>query len=154
MPTYPIRLAATALIAAFAAAPAFAQTTAAPAAATSPAPASSSPSPSAAPMTPSASAAPTAGGTAGASASTGSAADTNAVALSTGLTVKDNTGAAIGQITDMTADTSGAGSLVTIAMGADKFRVPSDKLAVQNGAAMINLTQAQIQDELHPKKRR
>jgi len=87
-------------------------------------------------------------------ANTGTAANTNATVLSTGLTVKDNTGAAIGQITDMTADTSGAGSLVTIAMGADKFRVPSDKLAVQNGAAMINLTQAQIQDELHPKKRR
>jgi len=152
MPTYPIRLAATALIAAFAAAPAFAQTTAAPAAATSPAPASSSPSPSAAPMTPSASAAPTAGGTAGASASTGSAADTNAVALSTGLTVKDNTGAAIGQITDIAADKSGT-QLATIKMGSDSFRLPTDRLAVQNGSAVVNLTQAQIEDELHPPKK-
>jgi hypothetical protein len=145
MPTYPIRLAATALIAALAAAPAFAQTTAA----TPPAPAGSTPSPSTAP---SASTAPTAGETAGAPASTGTATNTNAVALSTGLTVKDNTGAAIGQITDIAADKSGT-QLATIKMGTDSFRLPTDRLAVQNGAAVVNLTQAQIEDELHPPKK-
>ena len=154
MPTNPFRLAATALTALLASAPAYAQmqggTTAgsplSPAGANSmqttpPVPSSEQPSSAA---SPGAAASDT-------GASTGTATNTNATTLSTGLTVKDNTGAAIGQITDIAADKSGT-QLATIKMGADTFRLPTDRLAVQNGAAVVNLTQAQIEDELHPPK--
>jgi hypothetical protein len=87
-------------------------------------------------------------------AATGAAANTNATApttpLSTGLTVKDNTGLAIGQISDVKTDASGK-SMATIKMGANSFQVPAANLAVANGAATINLTKAQIDAQL-PKK--
>jgi hypothetical protein len=84
-------------------------------------------------------------------ASTGTAANTSATApaLSTGMTVKDNTGAAIGTISKL--DTGASGSVATIKMGTDNFQVPATSLAVANGAATINLTQAQIAAQVHPK---
>jgi hypothetical protein len=88
------------------------------------------------------------------SAPTGAAANTNATAtaaVTAGLTVKDNTGAAIGQISEVKPDAKGV-AMATIKMGADSFQVPTTNLAVQNGAAVINLTQAQITAQLHPPK--
>ena len=87
------------------------------------------------------------------SASTGAAANTNATAaaptvpVTAGLTVKDNTGAAIGQVADVKTDASGK-SMATIKMGTKSFQVPASNLAVENGAATINLTKAQIDAQL------
>jgi hypothetical protein len=96
------------------------------------------------------------GATSGA-ASTGAAANTNATAgaptqpLAAGMTVKDNTGAAIGQVAKLDTDAAGK-TMATIKMGADSFQVPAANLATADGAATINLTQAQIAAQLHPKK--
>jgi hypothetical protein len=83
-------------------------------------------------------------------AATGAAANTNATTapLTSGLPVKDNTGATIGQITALTADPSGK-QMATIKMGADSFSVAATSLAVENGAAVVNLSGAQIQTMLH-----
>jgi len=83
-------------------------------------------------------------------AATGAAANANATAaaVTPGLTVKDNTGAAIGQITAVAPDASGA-QMATIKMGADSFSVAASSLAVDNGAAVINLTGAQLHDMIH-----
>ena len=67
--------------------------------------------------------------------------------VAAGLTVKDNTGVAIGQVTDVKADASGK-SMATVKMGTKSFQVPAANLAVQNGAAVINLTKAQIDAQL------
>ena len=85
-------------------------------------------------------------------ANTGAAANTSATApsLSAGMTVKDNTGATIGQIVKLGAGANGA-SMATIKMGTDTFQAPAANLAAQDGAATINLTQAQIAAQLHPK---
>jgi hypothetical protein len=64
--------------------------------------------------------------------------------------VKDKTGANIGQVTDVKADASGK-QVATIKMGADTFAVDTAALAVDNGAAMINATQAELKAML-PKK--
>jgi len=79
-------------------------------------------------------------------ASTGGAADASAAtaALAVGLTVKDNTGAAIGMITQLKPDASGK-QVATIKMGADTFAVDGSNLAVQDGAAVVNATQAELQ---------
>lgn len=83
-------------------------------------------------------------------ADTGAAVNTAATApLASGMTVKDNTGATVGVISKLAADSSG-GQMVTIKMGADSFQVPAANLAVNSGAAEINLTKAQIQSQLHP----
>jgi hypothetical protein len=81
-----------------------------------------------------------------ATASTGAAADASAASatLAVGLTVKDNTGAAIGQITQLKPDASGK-QVATIKMGADTFAVDGSNLAVQDGAAVVNATQAELQ---------
>lgn len=67
--------------------------------------------------------------------------------VTAGMTVKDNTGAAIGQVTDVKADASGA-KLATIKMGSQTFAVETTKLGVSNGAATINATQAELQSML------
>jgi hypothetical protein len=79
-------------------------------------------------------------------ASSGTAADTSATtaALAVGLTVKDNTGAPIGQITQLKPDASGK-QVATIKMGSDTFAVDGANLAVQDGAAVINATQTELQ---------
>jgi uncharacterized Zn-binding protein involved in type VI secretion len=58
--------------------------------------------------------------------------------------VKDNTGATIGQITQLKPDASGK-QVATIKMGSDTFAVDGANLAVQDGAATINATQAELQ---------
>jgi len=78
-------------------------------------------------------------------APTGASSNTAATApaLAVGLTVKDNTGAVIGLITDLKTDTDGK-QVAVVRMGPDAFSVETDRLAVQNGAAAINATQAQL----------
>jgi hypothetical protein len=81
-----------------------------------------------------------------AAAGTDAAANVGAsTSLTTGMSVKDNTGALIGEVTDL------KGGVATIKMGSDTFTVDSSKLAVQGGAATINATQAELKKML-PKK--
>jgi hypothetical protein len=58
--------------------------------------------------------------------------------LMTGMSVKDNTGAIIGEVKDLKA------GVATITMGSDTFTVDANKLGVSGGAATINATQAQL----------
>jgi len=69
-----------------------------------------------------------------------------------GMTVKDNTGAAIGKISKLAADSSGA-SVATIKMADGAFQAPASALAVQDGAATINLTKAEIDAQIKGKKK-
>jgi hypothetical protein len=62
------------------------------------------------------------------------------------MSVKDNTGAVIGEVKGI------KGGVATIAMGNDTFTVDNDKLGVSGGAATINATQAEIRKMLPPKK--
>jgi hypothetical protein len=71
--------------------------------------------------------------------------------VTAGLPVKDKTGANIGQVTEVKADASGK-QVATIRMGADTFAVDTSALAVDNGAAMINATQAELKAMLPKKK--
>ena len=89
---------------------------------------------------------------AGSSAATGAQANTNATttSLAMGMTVKDNTGAAIGKISKLSADSSGA-SVATIKMANGSFQAPAASLAVQDGAATINLTKAEIDAQIKGK---
>jgi len=107
-------------------------------------PSSSAPSDapaSAAPTTtePSASAAPT-----GSSTNTAANAGASAEVMS-GMSVKDSTGAIIGEVSAVKA------GVATIKMGSDTFAVDTNKLGVTGGAATINATQADIKKML-PKK--
>ncbi len=61
------------------------------------------------------------------------------------MSVKDNTGALIGEVSDVKA------GVATIKMGADTFTVDTNKLAVADGAATINATQADIRGMLKKK---
>jgi len=91
--------------------------------------------------------------TAAPTAPAGTAADTSASAatLAVGLSVKDNTGATIGQVTQLKPDASGK-NVATIKMGADTFAVDAANLAVQDGAAVINATQAELQTMIKASK--
>jgi hypothetical protein len=109
-------------------------------------PAASSPS-KAPPTTTSAPAGPS---TSSAAPSTGTSSDTAATAsagasVSTGMSVKDNTGALIGEVSDVKE------GVATIKMGADTFTVDTAKLGVANGAATINATAADIRGMLKKK---
>jgi hypothetical protein len=119
------------------AAPALAQPTSGAGAAGPPATTSSTPSTT----TPSAKATTGAGASTTGAASAG-AAGTNA-SVTTGMSVKDNTGALIGEVTEVKADASGK-SVATIKMGANTFSVDAANLAVADGAATVNASQADI----------
>lgn len=80
-------------------------------------------------------------------ASTGAAASTSATApaasaLAVGLPVKDKTGTLIGQITDLKPGADGGQA--TVKMGDQSFAIGAQSFVVQNGAAVINATQAQL----------
>ena len=81
--------------------------------------------------------------------STGTKSDTAATAsagsVTAGMSVKDNTGALIGEVTGVKE------GVATIKMGTDTFAVDTTKLAVQDGAATINATQADIRGMLKKK---
>jgi hypothetical protein len=111
---------------------------------------SSTASPSSSTLSPSASGSPSqAPGTTGSSASSsGRDAAANVGAspeVASGMSVKDNTGAVIGQVTAIKGD------MATIKMGADTFTVDTSRLGVQGGAATINASQAELKKML-PKK--
>ena len=81
-------------------------------------------------------------------ADTGAAASTSTTApasstLSVGQPVKDNTGAVIGQIAELKP--GAGGETATVKMGAKSFTVDSKSFAVQNGAAVINATKAELE---------
>jgi len=61
------------------------------------------------------------------------------------MSVKDNTGALIGEITGV------KDGVATIKMGTDTFTVDTTKLATKDGAAVINATQADIRGMLKKK---
>ena len=155
MPRLPLRLAAAAAIFALPVAGLAASPTAAPAGTPASAPAAAP----AAESAPAAQAAPAAAPAASTpAASTGAATNTSANTpaptqpLAMGMTVKDNTGATIGSIAKLGADASGK-AMATIKMGADTFQAPAEVLAVADGAATINLTKAEIDAQLHGKKK-
>lgn len=70
--------------------------------------------------------------------------------VTTGMTVKDNTGAAIGSVSEVKADASGA-KVATIKMGTEVFAVDTSSLAVKDGSALINASQAEIKDMMKKK---
>jgi hypothetical protein len=77
-------------------------------------------------------------------AATGTTSAAAAAKVAAGQSVKDNTGAVIGQVTEVKPDATGKAT-ATIKMGADSFAVDTSALAVEDGAAVINATQAEIQ---------
>lgn len=79
-------------------------------------------------------------------ASTAATASTPAgsASVTAGLSVKDNTGATIGQVADVKS--SGGKQVATIKMGAESFAVDASSLAVADGAATINASQAELKD--------
>jgi hypothetical protein len=86
-----------------------------------------------------------------ATARTGASTDTAANAgasttLMSGMSVKDNTGALIGEVKSVKA------GVATIQMGSDTFTLDSSKLGVANGAASINASQAELKKMLPAKK--
>ena len=90
-------------------------------------------------------AAPSGPATAPAAPGAGSAASAVAPAttLTVGLPVKDKTGATIGEIADLKADNAG-GKTATVKMGEQSFAIGAQSFVVQNGAAVINATQAEL----------
>jgi hypothetical protein len=78
-----------------------------------------------------------------ASSPSGADASATAATLAVGATVKDKTGASIGQVTAVKPDPGGK-QVATIKMGTDTFAVETDKLAIADGSATINATQAEL----------
>jgi hypothetical protein len=70
-----------------------------------------------------------------------------AASVTAGLPVRDKNGATIGSVADVKTDASG-NKVATIKMGADTFAVDASALAVDNGAAVINSTQAELKSML------
>jgi hypothetical protein len=98
-----------------------------------PSDATPSAAPAAEPTAPSSAAAPPSAAGAGSNAAANAGGT-----LMTGMSVKDNTGAIIGEVKDLKA------GVATITMGSDSFTVDANKLGVSGGAATINATQAQL----------
>ena len=86
-----------------------------------------------------------AGASADAAAPSAASTGTNA-SVSAGMTVKDKTGASIGQVADVKSD--GGKTMATIKMGADTFAVDAANLGVADGAATINATSDEIKQML------
>jgi hypothetical protein len=80
-----------------------------------------------------------------------SASGTNA-SVTTGMDVKDNTGATIGKVSEVKAGSDGK-KTATIKMGADVFAVDTASLAVANGAATVNASQSEIKSMLGKAKK-
>jgi hypothetical protein len=70
----------------------------------------------------------------------------NATAPSVGMNVVDNTGAALGTVSEVS--TVQGQQVATVNMDGRRFSVPVGALAVANGRATINLTRAQIEAQL------
>jgi hypothetical protein len=82
------------------------------------------------------------------SAATGAAAPTAATAsaaaptLAVGQPVKDKTGVVVGQITELKP--AGASQTATVKMGEQSFAIGAESFVVQDGAAVLNATQAEL----------
>jgi hypothetical protein len=89
--------------------------------------------------------APAASEPAASAAASGQGASTTAAAptLSVGQPVKDKTGVVIGEIADLKPDSAG-GQTATVKMGDKSFAIGSQSFVVQDGAAMLNATQAEL----------
>lgn len=83
------------------------------------------------------------------SASTTASASTSGTnaSVTTGMDVKDSTGATIGKITEVKAGAGGK-QTATIKMGADTFAVDTSSLAIASGAATVNASQDEIKKML------
>lgn len=68
----------------------------------------------------------------------------SATTLAVGQTVKDKTGAVIGEISELKPGPSGQAA--TVKMGDQSFVIGADSLVVQDGAAVINATQAELRE--------
>jgi hypothetical protein len=110
-----------------------------------PLPSAQAPAPPAAPAARPSSAAPPTSSAAGASGADTAAHVAAGAGLTTGMSVKDNTGALIGEVSGL------KGGVATVKMGSDTFAVDVDKLGVDNGVATINASQAELKKML-PKK--
>lgn len=78
------------------------------------------------------------------SASTAPSASTSGTdVVATGMSVKDNTGATIGQISEVKTGPDGK-KTATIKMGAETFAVDTASLAISRGAATVNATKDEI----------
>lgn len=84
---------------------------------------------------------------------TGTATDTSTTvaALAVGLPVKDNTGAVVGEITQLKPEAGGK-QTATIKMGAETFAVDTASLAVANDGATINASQAELKNMIKASK--
>jgi hypothetical protein len=67
--------------------------------------------------------------------------------LSANMAVNDNAGVKIGSITELKPDASGK-TMATITMPEGSFAVESKALVVMNGAAVINMKQADLQAQV------
>lgn len=76
------------------------------------------------------------------SPSMSSSASATAPSLSVGQPVKDKTGVVIGQISELKNGTGG--QTATVKMGDQAFAIGAQSFVVQNGAAVINATQAEL----------
>ena len=72
--------------------------------------------------------------------------------VTTGMDVKDSTGATIGKVSEIKAGSDGK-KTATIKMGADVFAVDTSSLAVANGAATVNASQSEIKSMLGKAKK-
>jgi hypothetical protein len=99
---------------------------------------------SAIPATPATPASPSMNSTSSAG-STGAMGSAGAGQIASGLSLKDNTGVVVGEISEVKTDASGS-KVAVIKMGEQSFSVAASSLAVRDGAAVINLTQAQLND--------
>jgi|GEM_PF-4046147 len=66
-----------------------------------------------------------------------------APAVTAGLPVMDKDGKKIGKVSKVETDASGK-TMATIRMGADSFGVPASAIAVDNGAAKLGYSKAQL----------
>jgi len=115
-------------------------------------PPASTPAPATTPgSTPGDTAAPAASGAGSNTSATASGAGktTAPPSFTVGEVVKDNTGAAIGTITELKG--SGDQQMAVIKMGDQSFQVQSSKMGATDGGAEINMTKAQIAGMLHTK---
>ena len=69
-------------------------------------------------------------------------ASATAATLSVGQPVKDKTGVVIGQIAELKP--GAGGQTATVKMGDQSFAIGAESFVVQNGAAVINATQAEL----------
>jgi hypothetical protein len=67
--------------------------------------------------------------------------------VTAGLPVKDKDGKPIGKVTEVKTDAGGK-TIAMIKMGADSFGVNASALAVDNGAAKLNVTKSELDSYL------